>query len=107
MRKIRDHTEQLFAAIVMTKVAATFVILLSCLSYADARPHLIVLHSIDGHEVTIASRHVTSLRAARDDRPNELFKEDVSCVIGLVDGKFVTVAEKCSAVRQLIEESAE
>ncbi|MEY9235417.1 hypothetical protein ABIF78_007740 [Bradyrhizobium japonicum] len=90
----------------MTKIAAAVVILLSCLSYADARPRaLIVLHTVDGREVSIAPAMVTSLMAARDDKPNELFTESARCLVNLVDGKFITVAEKCSAVRQLIEES--
>lgn len=66
---------------------------------------LLVLHTVDGHEVTIAPSQITTLRAARDDQPNELFTEEVRCVIGTTDGKLVTVAEKCSVVRQLLEET--
>jgi hypothetical protein len=67
---------------------------------------LIVLHTVDGREVTIAAKQITSLIAAKDDKPNELLAEPVRCVVNLVDGKFITVAETCSVVRQLIEESS-
>jgi hypothetical protein len=67
---------------------------------------LIVLHAIDGREVTIATKQITSLTAAKDDKPNKVLAEPVRCVVNLVDGKFITVAETCSAVRQLIEETS-
>jgi len=66
---------------------------------------LIVLHAVDGREVSIAAEQVTSLTAAKDDKPNALLAESVRCVVNLADGKFITVAEKCSVVRQLIEEN--
>lgn len=65
--------------------------------------HLVVLHTVDGYEVTIAPSHVTSLHAAKDGKPNELFTKPVRCVVSMADGKFVTVTEKCSVVRQLLE----
>jgi hypothetical protein len=65
--------------------------------------YLVVLHSVDGHEVTVNRDLVTSLTAAKDDTPNKLFVDSVRCVIGLNDGKIVTVAESCDAVRKLLE----
>jgi uncharacterized protein YlzI (FlbEa/FlbD family) len=65
---------------------------------------LIILHSIEGHEVTIAPDQITNLRAARPNKPNTLFIEQASCVISLTDGKFVTVKETCAEVRLLIEQ---
>lgn len=67
---------------------------------------LIVLHTVDGHEVSIAPSQITTLRAAKDDQPNQLFTEEVRCVIGTTDGKMVTVTEKCSVVKRLLEENA-
>jgi hypothetical protein len=64
---------------------------------------MIVLHSVEGHEVTISSRQVTSLRASKPDHPNTLLTGAVNCVIGLADGKFVTVIESCADVREMIE----
>lgn len=65
--------------------------------------HLIVLYTVDGHEVFINPQQVTSLHAAKDDEPNKLFTDDVHCLIGLTDGKFITVVANCGTVRQLLE----
>jgi hypothetical protein len=65
--------------------------------------NLVVLHSIEGHEVTISPRQVTSLRAAIPNKSNALIQEDVRCVVGLTDGKFVTVIESCAEVRARLE----
>lgn len=67
--------------------------------------HLIVLHSVDGYEVSVNPKQVTSLRAGKANQKNELLTENVHCVIGLVDGKFVTVIEHCDAVRKLLEQN--
>jgi hypothetical protein len=68
--------------------------------------HLVVLHSVDGYEITINPAHVTILRAAKEGERNKLLTDDARCIIGLTDGKFVTVAENCAVVRQLLEEYA-
>lgn len=65
--------------------------------------HLILLHSIDGHEITIASQQVTSLRAHQPGKPNKLMTDDANCLIGLTDGRFVTVIESCAEVRELLK----
>lgn len=66
--------------------------------------HLIVLHSVDGRETSVNPKQVTSLHASRDDQKNELITEHAHCVVGLADGKFVSVVEPCGAVRKLLEE---
>jgi hypothetical protein len=66
---------------------------------------LVVFHTVDGHEVSINPKQVTSLRAAKDDEPNKYYTEDVRCIIGLTDGKLITVSEHCDVVRQKIEEA--
>ena len=63
---------------------------------------LIVLHSVDGREVTINAEMVTSLHAATD-QGNKLLTKSVRCRVGLADGKFVSAVESCDAVRQLLE----
>lgn len=67
---------------------------------------LIALHSVDGFEILINPQHIVILRptseAARGT-PNQLVAKGVVCVIGLSDGKFVSVIESCAAVRTLIE----
>lgn len=60
----------------------------------------VVLHRIDGGEVLVSPRHVTSLRSpagpARGLMPGH-------CVVGLTDGKFVGVLEACATVKDLLE----
>ena len=63
---------------------------------------LIVLHSVDGREVTINPEMVTSLHAATE-QGNRLLDKRVRCRVGLADGKFVSAVESCDAVRQLLE----
>jgi hypothetical protein len=63
----------------------------------------IVLHTVDGREVTVSPAQVTSLQAAKETTPNSLVAEAVRCIVNLTDGKFITVAEKCSEVRRLLE----
>jgi hypothetical protein len=63
---------------------------------------LIVLHSVDGREVTINPEMVTSLHATTE-AGNRLLNKSVRCRVGLADGKFVSAVESCDAVRQLLE----
>lgn len=65
--------------------------------------HLVVLHSVDGYEVTINPAQVTNLTAAKEDQNNKLFTDTARCVIGLTDGRFITVGENCATVKQILE----
>lgn len=67
--------------------------------------HLVLLHTVDGREVSVNPEQVTSLHANKANEDNKLLTSDVSCVVGLTDGKFVSVAESCEAVRKLLEEN--
>jgi len=66
---------------------------------------LIVLHTVDGHEVTVNRDLITSLTAHRDSKPNTLYVDTVQCIVGLNDGKTVPAAESCDAIRKMLEES--
>jgi hypothetical protein len=70
--------------------------------YAQSK-RLIVVHAIDGSEITISPRHVTSMRAAHPEKDNELLSVHVNCVIGLDDGRFVSVVEECADIRKALE----
>lgn len=63
----------------------------------------ILLHGVDGREIIINAEQVTSLHSAHKDQPNKLITDDARCVVGLTDGKFITVAEDCWQVRRLLE----
>lgn len=67
---------------------------------------LVLFHTVDGHEVAINPAQVTNMYAAKDDQQNKLFTDSVRCVIGMTDGKYVTVAENCDVVKRQLEEAA-
>ena len=62
--------------------------------------HLIMLHTVDGQEVYVNPREVTSLKGKGS---GEHFTPGANCLINLVDGKFVAVKETCNLVREEIE----
>ena len=64
---------------------------------------LIILHrAADGQEVLINPPQVTSLRAPAGPL-NNLVPHGARCVVGLTDGKFVSVIETCRNVQQMLE----
>jgi hypothetical protein len=68
---------------------------------------LIVLHSVEGHEVTINTAQITSMvpsKEAAEGKPNELFIGGVHCIVGLTNGKYHTVIEDCATIRRLLRE---
>lgn len=68
---------------------------------------LIVLHSIDGFEIFINPEQIIILRPtseAAKGTPNTLIAKGHACVIGLTDGKFVSVVEDCGTVRDAINQ---
>ncbi len=62
---------------------------------------LVMLHTLDGRDVYVNAATVTLIGEARSDAdPNKQLTGKVHCVVNMVDGKFVTVAESCDAMRQ-------
>jgi hypothetical protein len=63
---------------------------------------LIVLHSVEGHEITINTEQITSLVPSRETEgaANELFVGGVHCVVGMTNGKYHTVIEDCATIRK-------
>lgn len=69
---------------------------------------LIVLHNVDGEEVSVNPDKVTTLHRTHEvtqGRPNTLVAKGIKCVIGLDNGKTVSVVEDCGMVRQAIKEA--
>jgi hypothetical protein len=64
---------------------------------------LVLLHRADGYEVIVNPSQVTSLRATIG-RPSKLVPQGTRCMVGLTDGKFVSVVESCDEVRKLLEQ---
>lgn len=72
-----------------------------------ARIVLIVLHNVDGGEVTINPEHVVALQHTSEaaGKPNTLIAGGHKCVISLSNGKMVSVVEDCGMIRQAINEA--
>lgn len=66
---------------------------------------LVVLHTVDGREISVNPKQITSLQAAKEDEPNKVLVETVKCAIGLSNGKFISVIEHCDVVRKLLEDA--
>ena len=67
---------------------------------------LIALHSVDGAVINVNPEMVTTTRVSKADTDkNKLLVNEVRCVIGLADGKFISVVETCEVVKQLLEGS--
>lgn len=64
---------------------------------------LILLHTLDGREVMINAKQVTSMYPKSNG--NKLYTDDVHCLVGMTDGKFVSVQENCEAVRKMMEQT--
>jgi len=69
---------------------------------------LIALTAVDGSPVLVNPAQIAMLRPsneAHNNQPNKLLVPGVRCIIGLADGRFVTVIEDCSLVAKLIEQA--
>ena len=64
---------------------------------------LLILHSTEGHVIRVNPEQITSLREAVPGKPNQLFAQEVKCMVGLTDGKFVNVVEKCADIQKTLE----
>jgi uncharacterized protein YlzI (FlbEa/FlbD family) len=67
--------------------------------------HLILLHTVDGRETFINPEQVASLSSHKAGEANKVLVESVECVIGLSNGKIVSVLEPCFEVVQKLEEA--
>ena len=76
-------------------------------AFTLARVVLIVLHNVDGGEVSINPEHVVALNHTSEasGRSNQIIAGGHKCVISLSNGKFVSVVEDCGMVRQAINEA--
>lgn len=64
---------------------------------------IIVLHSVEGIEIDVNPKEITSMRAGKAGEGGHL-TEGVRCLVNLSDGKFVSVVETCERIRSLIKE---
>jgi uncharacterized protein YlzI (FlbEa/FlbD family) len=66
--------------------------------------HLILLHTVDGRETYVNPKQIASISSAVEGEKNKLLIETVHCVIGLTNGKIISVKEHCDEVVQKLEE---
>ena len=68
---------------------------------------LVILHRVDGGEVSVAPEHITSMHSKAPSSPqNKLVTGEVRCIIWLDDGKLLSVLEPCETVKRLMDEAA-
>jgi uncharacterized protein YlzI (FlbEa/FlbD family) len=67
--------------------------------------HLILLHTVDGRETFVNPEQVVSLSSHKVGEANKVLVESVECVLGLSNGKIVSVIEHCDEVQQKLEEA--
>ena len=66
---------------------------------------LIVLHGLDGREITISVDEVTSLHGRVPGKANKLFTDGVNCIVNMSDGQSLSVVETCMDVRDAMLKS--
>ena len=66
--------------------------------------HLVLLHTVDGRETFVNPEQVVSLSSHKVGEQNKVLVESVECVLGLSNGKIVSVMEPCDEVIQKLEE---
>lgn len=68
---------------------------------------LLVLHAPGGAEIDVNPMEITSIRDRNPEDHNKLVTDEVKCVINMSDGKYISVIEPCSTVRQQIKDLIE
>ena len=70
---------------------------------------LITVHNIDGVTIYINPEQIVVLHPTNEGgnkgKPNELMVGGVHCVVGLADGKRVSVVETCGVVSRMMEDA--
>ena len=63
----------------------------------------IAVHTIDGREVLINPQAIVTIGGPRSTTEQQLLTDKATCLVTLVDGKFVTAVESCEAIRQRLQ----
>lgn len=67
---------------------------------------MLVLHTVEGGEITINPSHVAALypsSEATKGTPNKMVVRGARCVVLLGNSRFYSVVEECSAIRKMME----
>ena len=60
----------------------------------------IAVETLDGRQVLINRQAIVTIGGARKDGGQPVLTGKATCLVTLVDGKFVTVVESCDTLRQ-------
>ena len=60
----------------------------------------LAVQTIDGRHVLINRQAIVTITSARADKAQPLLHGKATCLVTLVDGKFVTVVEACETLKQ-------
>lgn len=60
----------------------------------------LAVETLDGRHVIINRQAIVTIGGARKDGGQSVLTGKASCVVTLVDGKFVTVVEACETLKQ-------
>ena len=69
----------------------------------------IVLHNVDGDEISVNIEQIVTLHHTKESKgaTNTLIASGTKCVIGLANGKIVSVVEDCGTIRQSVKQEAQ
>jgi hypothetical protein len=66
---------------------------------------LVMVHGPGNRSILVNPKQVTSLHASVPSQPNKYLADEVKCLVGLADGKFVSTIEPCEEVREILEQA--
>jgi len=66
---------------------------------------LVMVHGLGNRSILINPKQVTSLHAANPSQPNKYLADEVKCLVGLADSKFVSTIEPCEEVKEILEQA--
>jgi len=76
--------------------------MIALLLIAAAATNYIVVQTLDGRHVHLNTAHIVSVVAGAEGG-NKLMTGAASCLINLLDKRFLTVAETCDSIRKRME----
>jgi len=62
------------------------------------------VQTLDGRHVLVNPKAIVTIGGARTDRGPKVITDKATCLVTLVDGKFVTVVESCDTLRQRLHQ---
>jgi uncharacterized protein YlzI (FlbEa/FlbD family) len=62
------------------------------------------VQTLDGRHVLINPKAIVTIGGARTDRGQKVLTDKATCLVTLVDGKFVTIVESCDAIKQRLQD---